>query len=488
MFTFEKSFRPFSPLFKQSHAGILLARFPETEVCKDGELLQSAKNWLSSHPQEDENIRLRTSELLRFIGEATEVEVAAALLADLPKDSVLIGVHPAVAKLAKRYSEFFSLESIEQEKSDRSALLYRIFRIMAEFDCSLDLFYYKDLLDYPLDGDRRCNRWDSIIQLLKTKSYPVCKYAEILEGRLYWAKYQLSVRTEDESAFYQVTGSEEGINYFKNFICPYFRFLIIQDEPNKLVFGQDYLMQPCMTRLIDGLSSYFESDLEFQLHSFGRRPRDNSYFDAIELDRMEAIVAVLGNVEILNPVKQLLKGVGFKNTFSEKERLLSIAFPKQTEDSKASSLNTSTEKSRKHECWKLSPENCLDLDEYFHQKPESSILFIGFNILTDKDGMPFCDIGDIPGRKEIYSWVSSHFPELRLLPLTNRGKYCSEPYQGGVSIQGKEEDIQRFKKLFSKTWEDSSGKSLDPHFALYEVIDDGDDEDDDEVEEKEDEI
>lgn len=480
MFTFEKSFRPFSPLFKQSHAGILLARFPETEVCKDGELLQSAKSWLSFHPQEDENIRLRTSELLRFIGEATEVEVAAALLADLPNGSALIGVHPAVAKLAKRYSGFFSRESIEQEKSDRSALLYRIFRIMAEFDCSLDLFYYKDLLDYPLDGDRRCNRWDSIIQLLKTKSYPVCKYAEILEGRLYWAKYQLSVRTEDDSAFYQVTGSEEGINYFKNFICPYFRFLIIQNEPNNLVFGQDYLMQPCMTRLIDGLSSYFESDLEFQLHSFGRRPRDNSYFDAIELDRMDAIVAVLGNVEIINPVKQILKGIGFKNTFTEKERLLSLAFPNRERENKTEN-KVPAESKEPEEIYSTS-KNLLDLNEYFRQKPGESILFIGFPILTDTNGMPFCNVANIPGRKEILSWVSSHFPELILLPLTNRGKYCSEPYQGGISIQGKEEDIQRFKNLFSKTWEDSSGKSLDPHFALYEVIDDDDDEEDEEDE------
>lgn len=180
-----------------------MARFPETEPCKDGELLQSAKSWLSSHPQEDENIRLRTSELLRFIGEATEVEVAAFLLADLPEDTKLIGVHPAVVKLAKHYSRFFSLESIEREKSDRSALLYRVFRIMAEFDCSLDLFHYKDLLDYPPDGgDRRCNRWESILQKLKTKSYPICNYADILEERLYWAKYQLSVHTKDESAFY----------------------------------------------------------------------------------------------------------------------------------------------------------------------------------------------------------------------------------------------------------------------------------------------
>lgn len=46
----------------------------------------------------------------------------------------------------------------------------------------------------------------------------------------------------------------------------------------------------------------------------------------------------------------------------------------------------------------------------------------------------------------------------------------------------KEEDIQRFKKLFSKTWEDSSGKSLDPHFALYEVIDDDDDDDEEDEE------
>lgn len=481
MFTFEKSYRPFSPLFKQSHAGILLARFPETEVCKDGELLQSAKSWLSSHPQEDENIRLRASELLRFIGEATEVEAAASLLADLPEDTDLLGVHPAVVKLAKHYSKFFSLESIEREKSDRSALLYRIFRIMAEFDCSMDLFHYKDLLDYPLDGgDRRCRRWEAVIQLLEAKSYPVCKYAEILKERLYWAKYQLGIHTQDESAFYQVTGSEERINYFKNFICPYFRFLISEGETNKIVFGQDYLTQPCMTRLIDGLSSYFESDLEFKLHSFGRRPRDNSYFDAIELDRMDAIVAVLGNVEIINPVKQILKGIGFKNTFAEKERLLSLAFPnREREDETENKIQA---ESRELEEIKQTPKNLLDLNEFFRQKPDESVLFIGFPILTDTNGMPFCDVEDIPGRKEILSWISSQFPDLTLLPLANRGRYCSEPYQGGICIQGKEEDIQRFKTVFSKTWEDSSGKSLDPRFALYEVINDEDDEDEDDEE------
>lgn len=98
--------------------------------------------------------------------------------------------------------------------------------------------------------------------------------------------------------------------------------------------------------------------------------------------------------------------------------------------------------------------------------------------------MPFCNVA-IPGREEIFSWISSQFPELKLLPLLNRGRYCSEPYQGGFCIQGNEEDIQRFKNLYSETWEDASGKSLDPRFALYELINDVDD-DDYEAEDEED--
>lgn len=127
-------------------------------------------------------------------------------------------------------------------------------------------------------------------------------------------------------------------------------------------------MPPCMTRLIDGLSSFFESVLEFKLHSFGRRPRDNSYFDAIELDRMDAIVAVLGNVEIINPVKQILNGIGFEDTFAEKERLLSIAFPNREKERK----NKATTESRKPEDIKFTLQKFLDLEEHFRQKPDES--------------------------------------------------------------------------------------------------------------------
>lgn len=466
-----ETYLPFSPLVENVECGVVVAaQYPDTELCREGYLIQGARLWLSRNPQPDEFVRLRTAELLRFIETATEVEVAASLIADVNTDDGFECVHPAVVRLAQKYSSLYSLDKIKEENIEKSPLIYRMVRTMAEFDCAMDGLLRNGIIDQRQNRVSAFKRWTEIAKLMQEKAVMSYSAYSFLD-RLFWAKFMLRIPPWKETQIYLVAGKEEKIDYFEKIICPYFLFRKKRLDDNQLLFSQFSFLPPVMTRLVDGLSAKFSPDLQFSLYDFNGEELEENSWEEISYDeeaRLDAVKDVLGTARIFNPLEEILKGLDNADVKAETKRLEAIAYPEGERYQHESSGDPDEEDRKEQELYKsLNPQDAVFSDDLFLKRPNRLIYYLGFNVPSDDHNLPLCPIEKIPGRKEISSWITKNFPEITLQPIVFRSQNYYQPYCGELYIQGTDEDIDRFVKIFGTEWEDSSGKSLDPRFTLF---------------------
>lgn len=465
-----ETYLPFSPLVENTECGIVVAQFPEPEICQEENLIKGARLWLSQHPQPDEFIRLRTADLLRFIYTATEVEVAASLIADLRRNDGFECVHPAVVRLAEKYSSLYSLEDIKNENTERSPLIYRLVRTMAEFDCAIDHLLYNEAIDQRPDRVNAFKRWEEIAKIMQEKSV-MCYSAYSFLNRLFWARFMLHIPSWRETQIYLVTGKKEHVDYFEEKICPYFLLRKKRLDHNQLLFSQFSFLPPIMTRFVDGLSAKFSPELKFCLQNFNGEELEEVSWKTINTEedaRFDAIKSVLGSARIFNPVEEILKGLDQDDVKAETKRLEKLAYSGDRPSQYESSGDPDEEDRKRQELYKsLNPRDAVFSDDLFLKRSNRLIYYLGFGVPRDDHKLPICPVENIPGRKEISSWITKNFPEISLQPIIFRSQNYYQPYCGELYIQGNDEDVDRFVKIFGKEWEDSSGKSLDPRFTLF---------------------
>lgn len=226
-----------------------------------------------------------------------------------------------------------------------------------------------------------------------------------------------------------------------------------------------------MTRLIDGLSTTFSPELKFCLHDFNGVELEEDSWSTIsdeEDARFEVIKSVLGTARIFNPVEEILKGLDHADVKAETERLEKLAYPDGGLHQHHSSGDADEEEKKEQELFQsLIPQGSVFSDDIFLKRPNRLIYYIGFNVPRDDHNLPLCSVENIPGRKEISTWITKNFPELTLTPIVFRSDNYYQPYCGELFLQGTDKDVDRFVKIFGTEWEDSSGKSLDPRFTLF---------------------
>lgn len=320
-------FRPFSPLTDfpmvdetQSEPNIL--------PYKIRGMFHSTLQWLFEHPQPDLPIRLRTAYLLRFYRYSrlggSETEVAASLISDLPKETDFSGLNELVVQTALESSAHYELEDIANESTKIPCLIYRLYRCIAEFDCSLDLMWHED----EVLPDRHANyeRWMAIIRLLYKKNYFSAELNTFIE-RLYWARYRLEITRNDSVQVFSVTGKEEDIDEFSKKTCSYFMLDKKRIDANTLYIGNKSFMPPVVTRIMDGLADEYRDKLKFsvlkdyavELESFEKTLDADSYDISNWSYYLREFIA---NSKVVSPVHTLLEGLKRCSTKDEAENFL----------------------------------------------------------------------------------------------------------------------------------------------------------------------
>jgi len=474
-------FRPFSPL---TDSILCLDENPDPDFpipYKTGGMFHSTIQWLFDHPQTDLPIRLRTAYLLRFHREQfllghSETEVAAALIADLPKETDFSGLNELVVQTALDFTAHYELEDIAKENTKIPCLIYRLYRCIAEFDCALDLMWH----DYELRPDRYANyeRWMTIIRLLHKKRNFEVGVIDNFVMRLYWARYRLEITRNDSVQVFSVTGAAEDIDEFSKKICPYFLLDKKRIDSNTLLIGNKSFMPPVVTRIMDGLANEFRDKLKFsvlkdyevELESFEKTLDANSY----DISNWEYYLReFIANSKVVSPVHTLLDGFKRCSTKNEAEEFLMDLSdnPLNSNPFNEPFLTEEEEERKDQEEQKYYrdhlPEDPIFNDTYFAERPDDPLYNLRFHIFTDEKDVPFCSIEEIPGRQEIIQWIQENVPEVKVKPLVFRDEdFELSGYCGEICIVGNNEELKKFIEKFNAKWTDGHGNSIDPRFHL----------------------
>lgn len=451
---------------------------------KIGGMYHSTLQWLFNHPQPDLPIRLRTAYLLRFHREQfllghSETEVAAALIADLPKDTDFTGLNELVVQTALDFSAHYELEDIANENTKIPCLIYRLYRCIAEFDCSLDLMWHK----YEVRLDRHANyeRWMTIIRLLDKKKYFSGVLNTFIE-RLYWARYRLEITRNDSVQVFSVTGKEEDIDEFSKKACSYFMLDKKRIDANTLYIGNKSFMPPVVTRIMDGLADEYRDKLKFsvlkdyavELESFEKTFEKTLDADNYDISNWSYYLReFIANSKVVSPVHTLLEGFRRCSTKDEAENfLMDLSDNPLNSNPFNEPFLTEEEEEKKHQEEQKYyrdhlPEDPIFDDTYFAERPDDPLYSLRFHILTDDKDVPFCQIDEIPGRREIIQWIQANVPEVEVKPLVFRNKdFELSGYCGEICIVGNKEGLERFIEKFNAKWTDGHGNSIDPRFHL----------------------
>lgn len=310
-------YKPTSPVALPAQAGTILLG-PDEYACKIGKLITQALNWLKENPQKDENVRLKTAYIMRYYGSCVEVEVAAALVADLPSGVSLEGLDPFIVQLAKRYSSHSTAKEIKEENADCSALDYRCYRILAEITCALEMTEFMGSLEDNPKRHKLFGHWKNMVKALKTKGRE-----RILEEKLFWARDQLVTRRRYPQ--FKVTGPKDVLDAFSKNVC---RYLVLDQkriDDSTLLIGQRYYTYSSLTRLIDGLDAFFKGALTFE--QAGENANfDHSVFTGDDyVKRLDKIQDILSNANVINPVAKILMIANFENPEKSNEKLYKLA-------------------------------------------------------------------------------------------------------------------------------------------------------------------
>jgi len=474
-------FRPFSPLTDFPMVWETKSE-PAYQPYKIGGRYHSTIQWLFNHPQPDLPIRLRTAYLLRFhrkrflVGNS-ETEVAAALISDLPKETDFSGLDELVVQTALESSAHYELEDIAKENTKIPCLIYRLYRCIAEFDCSLDLMWHA----YEVLPDRHANyeRWMAIIRLLYKKKYFSGELNTFIK-RLYWARYRLEITRNDSFQVFSVTGKEEDIDEFSRKICSYFLLDKKLIDSNTLLIANKSFMPPVVTRIIDGLANEYQGVLKFTVlpdYTVELEPYDEPFKETLSYKNDCGwdyyLREFIANSKVINPVKTLLEG--FDRSSSRDE---AMDFLMDLSDNPANSnpLNepflTEEEEERKHQEEQKYyrdhlPKDPVYTNTYLAERPDTPLYYLMFHILTDDKDVPFCPIEEIPGRREIIQWIQENVPEVKVKPLVFRDDDLElDGYSGEICIVGNKEGLTKFIEKFNAKWTDGHGNSIDPRFLL----------------------
>ena len=457
---------PYSPISNQailSEVGVGVASTSESYIAPIGELVQEALNWLKNHPQLDEKERFKTFHLMQFYAESQPIELAGALLADLSEKADLTEINPFIKATAKNYSEHFDAKSIEQETSEISCLTYRIFRTLAELDCAIDDVNYSHAVPHRPTREALIRRWKAIAQSMRQKPLPFRAYAEELLNRLYWFEFQFFTA---KAPVYRLSAQKQVLDQFSEHFSDYLLLHEIRADDSTLYIRQPIFTVPVITRLIDGLSFVFRDSIHFELAQnfkdvFPYIPHEHE-----EYMRVDTIAELLSNAFIIRPVDYLLSKNRCHDNRDEIKRLSRLATGEAWdpwEHVKNPDTLFTEEQIRLKE---LAPESFISPLTWFKQHPKEDLYFLGFNLQTNKMGLPFCSIDNIPARKEIMTWIEQNLPEIKLEPFMRVDEDGDvKPYCGEIALIGPQQSI----KKFSDYWEDEVGNSLDPRFCLYRI-------------------
>lgn len=274
----------------------------------DGELIVEAQNFLSAHQQADLWIRIRTANYLLKYQRASQVEVAAALLADLPKGEYLKGINLNTVLLARRYSNLFSFEEIENENTDFSPLAYRVWRCIAECSEVLDQTELKHSLDrVAYLTSQLVPRWFVIAFLASVKSHPQLRHlGAVLKART--EKVALLLRFEPGANLgFRVEGTESVLDEFSRLFGLFFQLDQKRHTRKELWISHHYLPIPAFARLVDWIQERFGSRLrisDLDIEEVAEIP----YKEYGECSKtwLQTISEVLGGQSFIDPAEKIL--------------------------------------------------------------------------------------------------------------------------------------------------------------------------------------
>lgn len=458
----------YSPIALESEAPEMGVRVgPESQnVAQTESLIREALDWLTSHRQDDINIRKRTAGYLLNYQKASQVEVAAALLSDLPPEVDFSGINPKTIQQAQRNSRVYSTEEIKKERSDRSVLIYRIWRSIAECSESIDRAEFTALYDAPRpERQKKIDRWKNVARLLSKKSDPELRVrAYDLQTRIDWLIKKFRYIPESPLG-YEIKSSPAGIKRFCSHYVSAFLFNELRVDAKTLWISHSFFPNTQLIRLMDWVSR--NADMKITLLSRRKTSKiPERQFSSDEYTWLEAADRVLGNACIVNPAKLLFENRKIQNLNMEINRLQKLAFGGPIEHKH---IDPDKEEERlQKRIRRYLPKDAVSSLEWKKLHPGRALYVLTFNFICPEKELFPLDTESIPGRRFILNWIAENVPGIILKPVyiedcdEEYGCSIRSPYRGEMLLEGSQEEIDKF----DQAWSDSEGRSLDPRWQL----------------------
>lgn len=470
---YRRFFRPIALGTELLNGGIRVSPPHEPLANLDGPILK-AISWLAKNPQPDMATRLRAAELMLFQNEGTQTQVAATLLADLPKSTNWKGVDRYVVTLAKRCSKFYSIKSLKEPNPDKFPQIYRIIRCIAECDTFYDTLEIQDERPLPhMCFDKLYRRWCAIAELMIDKRYyPFKSLALVLIKKINRIIYQ--IRTYDNGHFaYRITGKAGDVDKFIDEVSNYFCFNELRKTQTELWISQNVFLNPQLVRLMDWIAERWKGVVtisllpESTLKIIPYRTYTNN-----ERDRVHMINEALQNATLIAPLDTIFDRRILNDDEADLDRLDRIAFNRvRPIESKVKIDPDEESRQNQKKIRSLLPKDAISSLVWHKENPDRDMYWLRFDFALDRDNPESCNIEEIPGRKDILEWISKNLHNTKVMPVYfeeadpdyEGGLYLYGAYLGEVLLDGPQEDLDKFME----TWEDSQGKSFDPRWQLF---------------------